>query len=556
MPTWPRRSAVGAVLTTLIAAFAAFAVAITTAPAAQAVDYTVSGIDVAGYQHPGYDNARKPGWVPDYDSIDWAQVAASGQQFAIVKASESTTFVNPYYASDVAKARAAGLVVGAYHYARPGSSNAVTQAQHFARVIGNQRLSHTLPPVLDIEDDGGKTKAKLATWTQNFLDELQRLTGRTPMIYSYQSFLKDEIGRLSTFARYPLWIARYSSVEPTVSGAWSTWNIWQYTSSAKVPGIEGNVDVNWFNGTRDQLLALADGGSCNGLTPAAPTGLTASRTYLDVDLQWTPPADAGGDRVEYYTVSIDGVPDGHAPMTRYIAMSLTPGTHTFSVAAVNCTGTGPAVETSFTVDPPDPGEVQPPPAATTLALGTPSKVNAGTVLGVDATLRRADTGQTLRNRALQLSVAPKAGKAPGPVILGSDVAGTSVRPVRFVSNATLSAAFAGDARLLTSNASKSLKVKPVVRISASKKKVRARSKLVLTARVDKAYKKDRVAYQLWRKGKWRTQDRKRFGKAGKAVFTTFPSRTGKARYRMWIYKTVDHTPGNSATKIVRVKKRR
>ena len=62
---------------------------------------------MSSYQHP--NNAP----------VNWAAVKAAGISFAFVKSTESTGYVNPYYARDVAGARAAGVVVGAYHFAQP-----------------------------------------------------------------------------------------------------------------------------------------------------------------------------------------------------------------------------------------------------------------------------------------------------------------------------------------------------------------------------------------------------------------------------------------------------
>ena len=62
---------------------------------------------------PGIDVSRHQG------TIDWAQVAASGQRFVLAKATEGLLTVDPTYATNRAGAMAAGLEFGAYHFARP-----------------------------------------------------------------------------------------------------------------------------------------------------------------------------------------------------------------------------------------------------------------------------------------------------------------------------------------------------------------------------------------------------------------------------------------------------
>ena len=79
--------------------------------------WALDGIDVASHQHP------------DGAAIDWQAVAASGQSFAFIKASEGTGYTNPYFSSDTAKAAAAGVTPGSYHYAKPGSTDPRAEAR-------------------------------------------------------------------------------------------------------------------------------------------------------------------------------------------------------------------------------------------------------------------------------------------------------------------------------------------------------------------------------------------------------------------------------------------
>src|SRR6478609_5965330 len=252
MPRWTRTAAIAA---TTLALAAGALVPIALAPATEAAT-AISGVDVSSWQHPN-------GVAGD---IAWKKVAAAGQSFAIIKATESTTYKNPYYAADVANARAAGLVVGAYHFARPKLplSSAVDQAKYLVKATGTMRTANTLPPVLDIEDSGGLSKANLVAWSKSFLTTVKSLTGRTPMIYSYKSFLTSSLGNTTQLGAYPLWYACYSTSASCFTNAsspfpkgWGTWTIWQYSSQAAVSGLKGDIDINRFNGSRASLLALA-----------------------------------------------------------------------------------------------------------------------------------------------------------------------------------------------------------------------------------------------------------------------------------------------------------
>src|SRR5262249_18700714 len=88
-------------------------------PPAVAAAPPVQDPGVASWQHPGGSG------------IDWFAVRASGHQFAMVKATESLSYVNPYFVQDGIGMRAAGISRGAYHYADP-SQSPEAQAAFFA----------------------------------------------------------------------------------------------------------------------------------------------------------------------------------------------------------------------------------------------------------------------------------------------------------------------------------------------------------------------------------------------------------------------------------------
>ncbi|GAC1445299.1 MAG: hypothetical protein NVSMB55_25630 [Mycobacteriales bacterium] len=249
-----QRSSVVAVVTAVLLALLPWSGSALAAPSG------LSGPDVASYQHPS--------GAP----IDWNAVRASGQRWAFVKATEGTTYTNPYFAADWHDSAAAGLYHGAYHFARPSSQSgsASAQAQAFASAIGPQQVPGTLPPILDLEQSGGLAPADLVTWTHEFLNAVQTDTGRLPMLYTYPNFWQNQMAGSAEFTAYPLWVASYgTSSAPTLG--WSHWTFWQYTSSGTVDGIQtqGATDLSVFNGTSLDLAALASAGSWGPATSTA-----------------------------------------------------------------------------------------------------------------------------------------------------------------------------------------------------------------------------------------------------------------------------------------------
>lgn len=222
------------------------ALAVSGTAVAQAVSLGApKGIDVAAHQHPG--------GTP----IDWSKVRTDGQSFAFVKATEGGDWVNPHYVEDIQAANAAGLKTGAYHYARP-AGDAKTQAASFAAQIA-LAPDQTLPPALDIEVAEGKSAAQLEQWIEEFTSELKRLTGRTPMIYTYKYFWMGQMNNSQKFSDMPLWLAAYQDQAPEAVGGWNELSFWQRSGSGKVAGISTDVDMNLFNGSKQQLQTFSDG---------------------------------------------------------------------------------------------------------------------------------------------------------------------------------------------------------------------------------------------------------------------------------------------------------
>lgn len=204
---------------------------------------TVEGIDVSGYQ----------------PNTNWPQVKASGRVFAIVKATENTGYVNPYFKQDWEGIKNVGMLRGAYHYFH-ADTDPIAQANHFLTTMGPLE-ENDLPGVLDLEEAMGQSKATIAQRALAWLEHVEKATGKTPILYTGPYFWDTNVAA-SGFTKYPLWVANYGVMCPSVPGEWQNFTFWQYTSTGPVPGVQGsNVDKNIFNGSLDDLMALATGGS-------------------------------------------------------------------------------------------------------------------------------------------------------------------------------------------------------------------------------------------------------------------------------------------------------
>ncbi|MGW3855626.1 GH25 family lysozyme [Micromonospora arida] len=240
------RRALAAGLTVL--ATAAAALVATAGPASAA---TTPGVDVSNYQ----------------GAINWTSVRNAGIQFAFIKATEGTSYKDPRFNANYVNSYNAGVIRGAYHFARPNISAGSTQANYLASNGGAWSAdSRTLPAALDIEGNPyaggycyGLSTTGMRNWVQDFLNTYRSRTGRYAVIYTTTSWWNQCTGSWTgPWANHPLWLARWSSTPGALPAGASVWSFWQYTSTGAVSGISGNVDRNYWNGDRSRLIALAN----------------------------------------------------------------------------------------------------------------------------------------------------------------------------------------------------------------------------------------------------------------------------------------------------------
>lgn len=191
--------------------------------------------------------------------VDWAEAAASGIKFCFIKATEGAANVDPRFARNWRAAGAAGLLRGAYHFFHP-SFPAATQASLFIRTVVRLEAGD-LPPVLDLEVPAAwasiaqSARAPLAI---QWLETVESRLGATPIVYLSPAFATEILGNAPALARFPVWFAHYTdAASPTIAEPWNSWNFWQYTREGKAPGVSLPVDLNRFNGSLEDLKALA-----------------------------------------------------------------------------------------------------------------------------------------------------------------------------------------------------------------------------------------------------------------------------------------------------------
>lgn len=235
------------------------------------------GIDVSRYQ----------------GQIDWAQVAASGIQFAMIRVgfrTQSTGVLNedPYARYNLQEATKAGIKVGAYFFSSAVSAEeAVEEAVFTANILDKYQI--TFPVAYDCEGFRNSTSRQYllgkdvrTALAVNFLDTIAQ-RGYTPMFYASKNEMEADrdwdMGILAS--RYKVWVSWYPELPfpqtpaCTYSGIHS---MWQYTQKAAIAGVNGGVDLNlaYFNYTETAAAKDTSG------IPAAEVSPAGNVQYTEV----------------------------------------------------------------------------------------------------------------------------------------------------------------------------------------------------------------------------------------------------------------------------------
>jgi GH25 family lysozyme M1 (1,4-beta-N-acetylmuramidase) len=239
---------------------------------------TVEGIDVSRYQ----------------GTINWGGVGTSGKKFAIIQAGRGTS-PDPEFARNWAGAKANGIIRGTYLRFFPDQS--LTAQANILIQANATAVDGDLPPMLDVEDRGSTSPSRLASLVKDLVAKVKAGTGRTPIIYTGYYFWKDYV-QSTAFGEHPLVIANYGTSCPMIPAGWNRWTVHQYSSTGRVAGISGNVDLDRFNGTMTQLRALTGGAPVvPPVDPVATKGVLTGAIYKNGDIS---------QRLADATVTVDG----------------------------------------------------------------------------------------------------------------------------------------------------------------------------------------------------------------------------------------------------------
>jgi lysozyme len=214
-----------------------------------------------------------PGWLLGVDlgapqglDVDWPALKANGVAFAWLRCTDGEHDVDPTFARNASECVRLALPFGVYGVLEPyGSARAAAQADHLLGVAKGSGA--TLPPWMDFELARGLTALQALMSAVMWRDDVQKAIGFSPIVYAGPAFIAqlERLGGAPAFteaqelALSPLAVAHYTTAtRPLIPAPWTDWTIWQRQGNggAQLPGLSVDVDVDWYRGSVDELVAL------------------------------------------------------------------------------------------------------------------------------------------------------------------------------------------------------------------------------------------------------------------------------------------------------------
>jgi len=204
-------------------------------------------------------------WPDSCGPYDWDKIIDFGIRCIVVGVTEGYGDFDPNYKRNYLTAHANGFLMGTYHFAYPSKQNtdAWKEANYYFDRTASLPCSH-LPPCLDLEQNKEHlSKEEYTAWAETFM-ALTVSCSDSAMIYGSDE-LDDWLLKDNRLGSYPVFVPRHGrndgfprieqyNPKDNLAKEWDDWNIWQFTSNGRVPGIDNRCDM--FLAKRDWLLSL------------------------------------------------------------------------------------------------------------------------------------------------------------------------------------------------------------------------------------------------------------------------------------------------------------
>ena len=178
--------------------------------------------------------------------IDWEKVSKSDVDFVIIRCGYGNNIASQddkYFAQNVAGCEKYNIPYGIYIYSYAlNVSDAKSEAKHVLRLIKSTGAKPTYPIYIDYEDSSqnGLTPKQLGNFATAFFNKTIA-AGYKAGVYANLNWWTNKLTD-SRFNQWTKWVAQYNSA----CSYTKPYQIWQSTSTGKVPGVNGNADLNFL----------------------------------------------------------------------------------------------------------------------------------------------------------------------------------------------------------------------------------------------------------------------------------------------------------------------
>ena len=218
-------------------------------------------------------------WQNDISAANWKKVKDAGVTHVIIRTSYTslssfTLNKDSKFATNISRAYDAGMKIGVYHFSQATTvAEAEKEAQYTIDILKDYKSKIKLPVVFDYETNSAgrlnmsKLKKLAADGTSTkickaFLDKV-KAAGYTPMLYANYTTLKNYLDYKGLQKTYRIWLANYTTNGTATTYPGEYW-MWQYSSSGKVNGLSGSIDINY-------IFENGQGGSASQTEPPEET---------------------------------------------------------------------------------------------------------------------------------------------------------------------------------------------------------------------------------------------------------------------------------------------
>lgn len=179
-------------------------------------------------------------------TIDWNAVKLAGIEFAIIKAggSDAGFYTDSFYQKNYDGAKAAGIPIGAYYIVGNkclSAEDGTADAFRFLEMLKGKKFEYPVYLDWELPPAGHMLESTLAA--RAFCDTIEKFGYYVGIYASDIAGFKERL-MLKDLHEFDIWVARYGSAPEYIKAFRSSYGMWQYSSTGKIAGIKGNVDLD------------------------------------------------------------------------------------------------------------------------------------------------------------------------------------------------------------------------------------------------------------------------------------------------------------------------